>query len=736
MASTAYPELQSCMVAVARQVLAAEPNPALSTTHEKRWGARGSFSVDVKKGTWFSHETGEGGGVLDLLRKNMGMDTKGAWEWLEQNKHIDPKPTQPRASSAGNARIVATYDYLFPSGELMFQVCRFEPKDFRQRRPDPVKPGQWIWKTSGLQLPLYHLPEVLDAARTGAVVYITEGEKGADALRTLGVVATCSPGGAGKWRPHHSSYLAGADVVILPDNDEAGTSHAQKVARALKPVAKRLRILRLPDLPEKADPYDWVQAGANADDLVKLSEAAPPYGQKEPKPKAHDPTPATINGFPWTEDGIALAFAAAHQENLRYDHTRASWYVWSGRAWRRDETKVAFSWARALCRQIADQARANGKPKPSVSKASTASAVERFALSDPSLAVTSVIWDSDTYLLGTPDGTVDLRTGVLRDPDPQDFITRLTAVGPAAAPECPIWIEFLAQVTGNDAEMIRFLRQWCGYCLTGDTREQALVFAYGMGGNGKGVFLSTISKIMGDYCINSAMETFTASRDEKHSTELAMLRGARMVTASETEEGRAWAESRIKQLTGGDKITARFMHKDFFEFQPQFKLTMIGNHKPVLMNVDAAAKRRFNMVPFDFTPEKPDQTLEEKIKAEWPAILRWMIEGCLDWNKNGLKRPKSIIDATAEYFSEQDVVSQWMEERCDVGPLHAATSEQLFRDWKEYAASRGEPTRTARWFAEAITRNRKIRATKHAPGQNGKRGFAGIELKPLTLCSY
>jgi putative DNA primase/helicase len=212
-------------------------------------------------------------------------------------------------------------------------------------------------------------------------------------------------------------------------------------------------------------------------------------------------------------------------------------------------------------------------------------------------------------------------------------------------------LKFLYDCSGGDVELIRFLQQWCGYCLTGDTREHALIFVYGGGGNGKSVFMNTVSGLLGDYATVAAMDTFTASRNEKHPTELARLAGARLVTASETEKGHAWAEARIKSLTGGDKMSGRFMRQDFFEFQPQLKLVIIGNHKPVLQTVDDAARNRFNIVPFILKPVSPDRQLEQKLQAEWPEILRWMIEGCVDWQKKDLfvrrasRRPLRPISA-------------------------------------------------------------------------------------------
>ncbi len=429
-----------------------------------------------------------------------------------------------------------------------------------------------------------------------------------------------------------------------------------------------------------------------------------------------------------SEDGIAREFARRHQETLRFCHSSGLWHQWTGYAWRPEKTQLAFCWAREECRRIAADLDSD-KIKAILGKAGTASAVERFARADRSFAATSEIWDNDPFLLGTPGGTLDLRTGQLSDANRDDFITKLAAVTPDETPKCPLWLDFLDQATGSDAELIRFLRAWCGYTLTGLTREHALLFIFGPGGNGKSVFLNTVSRILGDYCRVSAMETFTASQGDRHPTDLAMLRGARMVCASETEEGRAWAETRIKQLTGGDVITARFMRQDFFEFRPQFKLTIVGNHKPVLRNVDEAARRRFNIVPFCRKPERPDRALEAKLAAESPAVLRWMIDGCIDWQMNGLIRPKVVAEATADYFTEQDSVRQWIDERCETGGRNVSdTMAALFKSWSDYAIASGEKPGTTKWLAQTLLRH-GCEQVKNTPGQHGKRGFLGVRVK-------
>jgi len=367
-----------------------------------------------------------------------------------------------------------------------------------------------------------------------------------------------------------------------------------------------------------------------------------------------------------SEDTIALAFTAQHGGSMLFDNHAGRWFRWDGVRWEMDETDLAFDYARQLARELGEGKRAMGR-------AATAGGVEKLARADRAHAVTSAVWDRDPYQLGTPSGSIDLRTGILTEPDRDLRITKLTGAAPAHG-EPTVWLRFLRDSLGGDEEMVTFLQLWCGYSLTGLTSAHALLFIYGPGGNGKSVFLNTVTGIMGDYAVTAAMETFADSRNDRHSTELAMLRGARLVTASETEEGKAWAEARIKALTGGDPITARFMRQDNFTFRPQFKLTIAGNHAPALRNVDDAMRRRFNIAPFVLKPTNPDRELEEKLKAEWPQILAWMIAGARKYLAGGLTRPEAIARATDEYFAEQDVFGRWLAERCN---LRAGAFEAL-----------------------------------------------------------
>lgn len=425
-----------------------------------------------------------------------------------------------------------------------------------------------------------------------------------------------------------------------------------------------------------------------------------------------------------TEDAAAIEFARRYADRLRYDHDIGAWYEFDGVVWRRDRTRRAYHFAREEVRRLGQSERVRRQ----TSNAAFANGVERFSQRDPVLAVTSDFWDRDIMLLGTPSGTVDLRTGELRVSRASDAITKMTACAPSAVADCPLWKRFLAETFGGDDELVCFLQRFLGYCLTGFVNEHTFVFAHGAGGNGKGIFVGTISGIMADYAAVAPMDAFVSSSFDRPSADLAMLAGARLVTASETEEGRYWAEARIKSITGGDTITARYMRQNFFSYTPQFKLVVVGNHQPRLANVDDAIKRRLRMVPFLHRAEVPDTQLAEKLRAEWPGILRWMLEGCLEWQTHGLGSPTSIRDANSSYFAEQDVFAQWLADCCDLCPgseMKTARSADLFASWKRYAEASGEKPRSKIWLAGKL---HKANAT-NSRSTGGVAIWKGIELR-------
>ncbi len=404
----------------------------------------------------------------------------------------------------------------------------------------------------------------------------------------------------------------------------------------------------------------------------------------------------------YSDEAMALRFSDKHADDARFVAAWGKWILWTGSHWQFDATMRAFDMARIVCRiasaEITDPKAV--KLAAAVASAKTVAATVSLARADRRHAATVEQWDEETWLLNTPGGIVDLRTGAMLPHDPMRYMTKITAAAPGG--DCPLWRKFLAEITDSDTELQAFLQRVAGYSLTGSIREHALFFAYGTGGNGKGVFLNTLNAILGDYGAVAPMATFLASRTEQHPTDLAGLRGARLVTAQETEQGRRWAESKIKALTGGDPISARFMRQDFFTFSPAFKLVIAGNHKPGLRGVDEAIRRRFHLIPFTVTIVSPDKELSDKLRAEWPGILQWAIAGCLDWQHRGLSPPAAVRNATAEYLAAEDATALWLDECCALDNTYVERSTDLFASWKAWAEKAGEFVGTQRRFTQAI----------------------------------
>ena len=272
------------------------------------------------------------------------------------------------------------------------------------------------------------------------------------------------------------------------------------------------------------------------------------------------------------------------------------------------------------------------------------------------------------------------------------------------------------------------MRRALVYALLGTVSEHALIFCWGQGANGKSTLLNCIARMLGDYARTAPADLLLASQNERHPTEIAALRGARLVTAQEFATGRAWDEAKLKTLTGGDRLTARHMRQDFFEFEPQFTLMLAGNHKPSFRGVDEAIRRRVRLVPFtqNIPPEERDLELSAKLEVEWPAILRWCIDGCLAWQQDGLATPDCVRAASDEYLAGEDVFGQWLGERCIVSArIDFTRTRTLFDDWKQWATDGG----LANWSIKAFSRTLGERGflPKREPG-TGRAGYGGIGL--------
>jgi putative DNA primase/helicase len=365
------------------------------------------------------------------------------------------------------------------------------------------------------------------------------------------------------------------------------------------------------------------------------------------------------------EEHVGRLFVAENENRLLFDHDRGQWMEWTGGVWSPDQTTAALERMLNFTRELSFEARTASQRSKFAGVAFNKNCLV-VAAADRRMARKGEDFNSQPHLVGTPDGYIDLETGTHHDPDPTKLISLSTRVSPADTSDCPHWMEFLHWATAEDKDLQRYLQKYFGYCLSGHTHEEILTFIYGTGGNGKGVVRYVISRIMGDYYMASPSSTFMVTKHQEHSTELARLQHRRLVSASETNEGDKWNMARIKDLTGNEsEISARFMRENFFDYWPVFKLMIIGNIKPSFDDVDPAITRRLRLINFMQRPAVVNNQLKESMHPEFPAILRWMIEGYQMWKEEGLEPASAIKSASAAYLGDQDAVSQFLAEWCE-----------------------------------------------------------------------
>jgi P4 family phage/plasmid primase-like protien len=394
-----------------------------------------------------------------------------------------------------------------------------------------------------------------------------------------------------------------------------------------------------------------------------------------------------------TDLGNAQRVVTQHGDNLRYCHPWKSWLIWDGQRWKPDDTAEAVRRAKETEANLynrtaqkilelgtpAEKEEDNHERKAQLAKlkkildhcfrwenAQRIAACLQLATSEPDIPVLPAQLDSDPFLFNVLNGSLDLQTGQLQDHQRSDLITKLAPVQYDSDAQCPLWLKFLERITDGNQDLISYLQRVIGYSLTADVSEQCLWFLHGAGANGKSTFLGAIRAMMGDYGMQAVSELLMQRVNEQHPTERADLFGRRFVATIETDEGKRMAESLMKQMTGGDKIRARKMRQDFFEFQPTHKIFLAANHKPTVRGTDFAVWRRIKLVPFTVTipDDEKDKELPVKLKAELPGILAWAVRGCLKWREHGLGEPDEVRKATAAYQAEQDMVAGFLAECC------------------------------------------------------------------------
>lgn len=455
-----------------------------------------------------------------------------------------------------------------------------------------------------------------------------------------------------------------------------------------------------------------------------------------------------------TDIGNAQRFARMHGAGLRYVKSWAKWLVYDGKRWKEDELGKESAAAKAVIAELyaeaaaladraaraynddgsltEDASRAGGLAKVLLeharksSKASAIDAMLKLARSEERIAATRDMFDRDGFAFNVLNGTLDLRTGILRSHRPDDMLTKLANAAHVPDAPAPQWDAFLARVL-PDEEVRAFVQRFAGHCLTSDFSEQILLFFLGEGQNGKNVLLDVLLDIFGDYGLRAPPDLVLAKQSEAHPTEQASLEGKRLAVCSEIEKGRAWAESTIKRITGDRTITARHMREDFYTFKATHKLVVAANTKPTVRGTDKGIWRRIKLVPFPVIIPEQERipNLDERLLDEERAgILAWAVRGCLAWQREGMRIPAAVDAATAEYRREQDVLGKWIEEECVLLPNAFTPTAHLYTRFAAWCQRAGHHPWSRDEMREGLIGQPGIEAER----SNAARGFRGIGL--------
>ena len=411
----------------------------------------------------------------------------------------------------------------------------------------------------------------------------------------------------------------------------------------------------------------------------------------------------------FTDTTNAYRLLTKYGKDIRYNSLWKKWLVWNGCRWEMDDGYLIHDRSLKIIRSIYEELLKTSDYRERIDIEKHAmqseSARRRKALIEvaswiPELNVKTENLDKDPWLFNVRNGTIDLRNGNVREQMPEDLITRIANVEYIPNADCPVWKKFIMEIMNYNTELIHFIQNAAGWAITGDTSEQTMFILFGTGANGKSTFLNVIMNLLGDYAIATPTETFMLKKSEQITNDIARLRGTRFVTTTETEQGKRLSEPLIKQITGNDRMTARFLYGEYFNFIPTFKIFMATNHKPVIKGTDHGIWRRIKLIPFvtRIEEDRQDKHLEQKLMTEGSGILNWLIEGARRWCKEGLRTPNIIISATDEYRAEMDVIGNFLKERCVLEPEFSIRARELFKCYQDWCDDHNEHAVSERFF--------------------------------------
>lgn len=641
-------------------------------------------------------------------------------------------------SYRGKKQVVAEYHYYSENGELIFTKIRYADKKFE------ISP-----KGMSEKYVLYNLPMLKIARENSWTVFLCEGEKDADRIREFDLISTTNVEGASigaiKWRDSYTQALAGLDVVIFEDNDNAGRNHAQGVAALLYGRSSSVKIVSFPELPEKGDVSDYLQ-DHNKDELLARVEQTPIYIP-----------PQEIRQFPLSEFGNGERFAHYTAGRARYCFRMAvPWFCFNGKVWKPDDV-MAEKLAKNVIKLIPQEAKfypdeqalrsSNSEDSKRIKKAiegfqsfikasnKATSGIKNTlicARSEDGIPIDVNEFDARSAgIFNANNGTINLRTGELRPHCKDDYITKISSIDYNPNASAPRWEQFMDEICQGDQQLVEFWQILLGYILTGEANQRVFVVLWGKGRNGKSTLVETISMVLGDdYSAGLPTTTIYAKKfdDQVTTPELARLRGARFVYASEGEEKKRLAVGMVKRLSGDEKITVRPLHKEPFDFRPMFTILFSTNHPPEITDTTDSIWHRVKLVPFNrvFQDHEVDENLKMTLLKEAPGILAWLVRGAVRYYENGMKLPlcSAVTAATTEYRADSDLVGRFLGECCEQAPGKEIQSKKLKERFQKWCSDNGSDV-----ISGEILSKRLQEKGFHTKQRTGKRYFwQGIDV--------
>ncbi|WP_075824069.1 phage/plasmid primase, P4 family [Clostridium perfringens] len=642
-----------------------------------------------------------------------------------------PLEINEEKKSAFEKDIEAIYKFYDENGDLAYEKIRKKGKKFLHRRYidgetvwgmeegiyTETFPGSKSWSIKerpgakkayypGQEQLLYNLPNVIKGIKEEQTIFITEGEKDSNSLITRGLIATTTSIGATKgdlgkkWPSRFNSFFKGANVVLLPDNDEPGKRFMEHIAIELKNIANNIKIVELPDLSKKEDITDWLEYGNDIYDLQALVKRTDEFIEFKGN---------IIYDYNWSDVGNAERLISLHGKDIKFNVNSGKWYVWNGVNWELDNSFKVENLYRTVLRRFQ-----NAIPNINISDDEIATKKQQekakgFVLrNETDGKIKSVLnqaktfkginfmeSDKDDYLFNTPNGTINLRDLSQKKHDRKDLITQCSNYSfNRENDKCPNWIAFLNRIFCNDQELINYVQKAVGYSLTGDMSEQCLFMLWGGGANGKSTFVKALEDIMGTYAATIKGETLMEKNGQDGARgDLARLTNKRVVIASELQEGQVFNEPLLKVLSAGETLPVRFMYQEEFMLKPKFKLWIMTNKKPKVKGNDHGIWRRWRMIPFKYKfteKEKDPNFYEEKLKPELEGILLWAITGYQMWKEQGFEAPKEVMEAVEDYKMDMDQVARFIEDCCKVGEEYECTGSAMYDEYINWCIAEGE----------------------------------------------